>query len=130
MRAASDKAAYFKVARWRTAPGNFPFCEIAPAKWNNAASLTPNLPRGLQYVDIMSKLAKEGERAYRELTDETEGFYDYFYVSRLFHLKKLKSGTFVVFFCFACCRRAATLVLWRNCCKGKMRRLWDVDASQ
>jgi phosphoenolpyruvate carboxylase len=35
----------------------------------------------------MSKLAKEGERAYRELTDETEGFYDYFYVSPLFRPK-------------------------------------------
>ena len=31
------------------------------------------------YNEIMSNLAEEGEKAYRDLTDQTEGFLDYFY---------------------------------------------------
>mmetsp|Transcript_4239 Transcript_4239/g.4883 ORF Transcript_4239/g.4883 Transcript_4239/m.4883 type:complete len:1130 (-) Transcript_4239:225-3614(-) len=32
-----------------------------------------------EFVDIARELAQLGEKAYRELTDDTEGFYDYFY---------------------------------------------------
>ena len=32
-----------------------------------------------EYLEIMSELAAEGENQYRELTDNTEGFLDYFY---------------------------------------------------
>ena len=32
-----------------------------------------------EYLDIMAELAKRGEQHYRTLTDETEGFLDYFY---------------------------------------------------
>ena len=34
---------------------------------------------GVQYFEMMEEIVKEAERSYRELTDETEGFYDYFY---------------------------------------------------
>ncbi len=36
-------------------------------------------PDRQDYLDIMHQLAKEGEQAYRELTDRSEGFLDYFY---------------------------------------------------
>jgi phosphoenolpyruvate carboxylase len=32
-----------------------------------------------QHLDVMDELCQEGERAYRELTDHTPAFYDYFY---------------------------------------------------
>ena len=32
-----------------------------------------------EYLEIMAELAKEGENEYRQLTDNTEGFLDYFY---------------------------------------------------
>ena len=32
-----------------------------------------------QYLEIMAELAQEGENQYRQLTDNTEGFLDYFY---------------------------------------------------
>eukprot|EP00959_Pyramimonas_sp_CCMP1952_P194720 4071723-Pyramimonas_sp.AAC.1 len=32
-----------------------------------------------EYLAIAEELAKAGEVAYRELTDETPGFYDYYY---------------------------------------------------
>ena len=32
-----------------------------------------------EYLEIMAELAKEGENQYRQLTDDTEGFLDYFY---------------------------------------------------
>lgn len=32
-----------------------------------------------EYLEIMAELAKEGENEYRQLTDHTEGFLDYFY---------------------------------------------------
>ena len=32
-----------------------------------------------EYLEIMAELAKEGENQYRQLTDHTEGFLDYFY---------------------------------------------------
>lgn len=32
-----------------------------------------------QYFPIMEQLATAAEKSYRDLTDETEGFYDYFY---------------------------------------------------
>lgn len=32
-----------------------------------------------EYLEIMAELAKEGENQYRQLTDNTEGFLDYFY---------------------------------------------------
>lgn len=32
-----------------------------------------------EYLDIMAELAKEGENQYRQLTDNTDGFLDYFY---------------------------------------------------
>ena len=32
-----------------------------------------------EYLEIMAKLAQEGENQYRQLTDNTEGFLDYFY---------------------------------------------------
>eukprot|EP00897_Mesotaenium_endlicherianum_P002343 jgi/Mesen1/2136/ME000152S01218 len=32
-----------------------------------------------EYFEVMEEITRHAERAYRELTDETEGFYDYFY---------------------------------------------------
>ncbi len=36
-------------------------------------------PDNTEYLEIMAELAKEGENQYRQLTDHTEGFLDYFY---------------------------------------------------
>jgi phosphoenolpyruvate carboxylase len=36
-------------------------------------------PDNPEYLEIMAELAKEGENQYRQLTDHTEGFLDYFY---------------------------------------------------
>lgn len=36
-------------------------------------------PDKTEYLEIMAELAKEGENQYRQLTDNTEGFLDYFY---------------------------------------------------
>ena len=41
--------------------------------------ITPPQPDKQEYLDIMAELAKVGEQHYRKLTDETEGFLDYFY---------------------------------------------------
>ncbi len=43
-------------------------CLIAPPKPDNA-----------EYLEIMHQLAEVGEKTYRDLTDNTEGFLDYFY---------------------------------------------------
>ena len=36
-------------------------------------------PDKVEYLEIMAELAEEGENQYRELTDNTDGFLDYFY---------------------------------------------------
>lgn len=41
--------------------------------------ITEPEPDKQEYLDIMSELAQEGENQYRQLTDNTEGFLDYFY---------------------------------------------------
>jgi phosphoenolpyruvate carboxylase len=41
--------------------------------------IQPPAPERKDYLGIMDELAEEGERAYRELTDRTPGFLDYFY---------------------------------------------------
>ncbi|MDH5396457.1 MAG: phosphoenolpyruvate carboxylase, partial [Gammaproteobacteria bacterium] len=41
--------------------------------------IIPPKPDKKEYLDIMAKLAEEGEAQYRQLTDNTEGFLDYFY---------------------------------------------------
>ncbi|WP_134083116.1 phosphoenolpyruvate carboxylase [Thiohalophilus thiocyanatoxydans] len=41
--------------------------------------IEPPPPDNPEYLDIMAQLAKTGEQHYRELTDNTPGFLDYFY---------------------------------------------------
>jgi len=41
--------------------------------------IQPPAPERRDYLAVMDDLAKAGERAYRELTDEAQGFLDYFY---------------------------------------------------
>ncbi|MCW9088608.1 MAG: phosphoenolpyruvate carboxylase [Gammaproteobacteria bacterium] len=41
--------------------------------------ICPPRPDNEEYLDIMHQLADSGEQVYRELTDDTEGFLDYFY---------------------------------------------------
>ena len=43
--------------------------------------IDPPAPDNQEYCDIMSELTKTGEGAYRDLTEQTEGFLDYFYES-------------------------------------------------
>lgn len=44
-----------------------------------AAGLSWCAPVGPQYFDVMEEIQEAAEVKYRELTDDTEGFYDYFY---------------------------------------------------
>jgi len=41
--------------------------------------IIPPEPDNPRYLQVMKELADKGERAYRQLTDETPGFLDYFY---------------------------------------------------
>lgn len=41
--------------------------------------IEPPPPDNPEYLDIMAELARSGEQHYRQLTDETPGFLDYFY---------------------------------------------------
>ncbi|MDH5784878.1 MAG: phosphoenolpyruvate carboxylase [Chromatiales bacterium] len=41
--------------------------------------ITPPQPDNEEYLEIMHQLAAKGEQTYRDLTDNTEGFLDYFY---------------------------------------------------
>ncbi|MFK5915699.1 MAG: phosphoenolpyruvate carboxylase, partial [Woeseiaceae bacterium] len=49
---------------------------LLKASSNLIKTPAPDKPK---YLEIMAALAKEGEKQYRQLTDHTEGFLDYFY---------------------------------------------------
>jgi len=59
-----------------TVHGEIKFTEQGKASSNLIKEPKPD---NLEYLEIMAELAKEGENQYRQLTDHTEGFLDYFY---------------------------------------------------